>query len=234
MGAAHEEVLGPVSVEELVEEVDEHGAVVRVVTRGVMRADRLRHRAVYIVVLSTDGRLLVHRRADDKDVWPSRWDMAAGGVVGVDEPWEDAARRELAEELGIDARAFEHLGGGVVRRRRRAALGEVYLVVSDGPFHFADGEVAEARPSTATSSTRCSVRRSFCPDSIALALPHRGGSPGLNQARRPKCQTCSAEWGHGHRHRDPATAGPQRRPPLSDAPAASPCVARWALAQGRP
>lgn len=171
MGAAHEEVLGPVSVEELVEEVDEHGAVVRVVTRGVMRADRLRHRAVYIVVLSTDGRLLVHRRADDKDVWPSRWDMAAGGVVGVDEPWEDVARRELAEELGIDARAFEHLGGGAYVDDDVQLVGEVYLVVSDGPFHFVDGEVAEARTVDRHELDTMLGSRSFCPDSIALALP---------------------------------------------------------------
>ena len=67
-----------------------------------MRAENLRHRSVAIIVTSSDGRLLVHRRADHKDVFPGLWDLAAGGVVAPGETYELAAERELAEELGID------------------------------------------------------------------------------------------------------------------------------------
>src|SRR5690606_9429424 len=58
--------------DEELEEVDEAGRVVRVVTRAEMRAANLRHRAVGIVVRRPgDGAVLVHRRAPWKDVWPS-------------------------------------------------------------------------------------------------------------------------------------------------------------------
>jgi isopentenyldiphosphate isomerase len=165
-----------VSAEELVEEVDEHGAVRRVVTRAEMRAGRLRHRAVYIVVVSHDGRVVVHRRSDQKDLWPSRWDVAAGGVVGVGEGWEEAARRELAEELGIDVSEgvgpdLVHVGGGRYDDDDVHLLGEVYLVVSDGPFRFADGEVVEVRTVDRDELAAMSGSLPFCPDSIALALP---------------------------------------------------------------
>jgi isopentenyldiphosphate isomerase len=165
-----------VASDELVEEIDEDGNVLRVVTRGVMRAGRLRHRAVYILVLSHDGRLLVHRRSDQKDLWPSRWDVAAGGVVGVDEAWEPAARRELAEELGVglsgaDDPALRHLGGGRYDDDDVHLLGEVFLFVGDGPFRFSDGEVVEARSVDRDELDSMLVSLPFCPDSIALALP---------------------------------------------------------------
>ena len=135
----------PGAGDELVDVVDEHDRVVATVTRRRMRAERLRHRAVFIVVASSAGRLLVHRRSDGKDLWPGRWDVAVGGVVGAGEAYDDAARRELAEELGIDA-----------PRRCRSAparyadddvdlVARCYRVVHDGPFRFADGEVVEAR-----------------------------------------------------------------------------------------
>lgn len=130
---------------ELVEEIDHHGKVVRIVTRSQMRAEVLRHRCTYVIVRRpSDGAVLVHRRAVWKDQWPDRWDLAFGGVCGVDEDWEQSARRELAEEAGVDAAAMDvelvDLGAvefeGDVR-----VLGRVYEVSTDGPFTFTDGEV---------------------------------------------------------------------------------------------
>ena len=96
--------------EELVDVVDEHDVVIGTVTRAEMRAGRLRHRAVSIAVIGSDGRLLIHRRAHTKDIWPGWWDIAAGGVVGAGESYDQAARRELAEELGVHADRLEPLG----------------------------------------------------------------------------------------------------------------------------
>jgi len=96
---------------EPVEELDALGKPLRVVTRAEMRAGNLRHRAVYVLVLDRAGRLLAHRRADWKDVWPGRWDVAFGGVAGVGEAPLETARRELAEEAGVAA-PLERLGEG--------------------------------------------------------------------------------------------------------------------------
>ncbi|RDF41416.1 NUDIX domain-containing protein, partial [Acinetobacter baumannii] len=74
--------------DELVEGVDLDGAVTGIVTRRAMRTGRLRHRATFIAVLDDDGRLLIHQRSAAKDLWPSRWDIAAGGVAAVGETWE--------------------------------------------------------------------------------------------------------------------------------------------------
>ena len=99
---------------ELVEEVDERGRVVRVVTRATMRAENLRHRNIGVVVRRPTGAVVVHRRADWKDVHPSLWDIVFGGVPAVGEDDADAAVRELAEEAGlvVDAADLEELCRG--------------------------------------------------------------------------------------------------------------------------
>jgi 8-oxo-dGTP pyrophosphatase MutT (NUDIX family) len=158
---------------ELVEEVALDGTVLRVVTRAEMRAQRLRHRCVYLLVVH-EGRLLVHQRAPDKDVWPGRWDVAAGGVVTAGEAWDHAARRELAEELGIEAEVVE-LGEAAWEDDTVAVLGRVYVVEHPGPFHFDDGEVVAARFVDADALDELLAGGATCPDSVAVALPYVQG-----------------------------------------------------------
>mgnify|MGYP000751623903 CR=1 FL=1 len=93
---------------QLVEHVDEDGAVIEIVTRAEMRARTLRHRSVYVAVLDSDDRLLVHKRADWKDVFPGAWDLAFGGICDVGEDWLASAHRELMEEAGVSGELTDH------------------------------------------------------------------------------------------------------------------------------
>lgn len=157
--------------EELVDVVDDDDNVIATVTRAQMRARRLQHRSVGIAVLSSDGRLLIHRRSDAKDIWPGWWDIAAGGVVASGETYEEAASRELDEELGVTDCEIEFLGQAHYVDDELAAICRGYRVVHDGPFTFADGEVAEARWVTFDELDSMRATHRFLPDSIALLLP---------------------------------------------------------------
>lgn len=163
---------------ELVEVVDASDRVIEVVTRARMRAENLLHRSVAIAVFGTDGRLLVHRRSDAKDVWPGRWDVCVGGVVAVGESYDEAAARELAEEIGVEidpgARPLRHVADGRYDDEHVRTITRLYVVEHDGPFHFADGEVTEARLVTPDELRILSARETFLPDSWTLALPHLG------------------------------------------------------------
>ncbi|MBI4882655.1 MAG: NUDIX domain-containing protein, partial [Actinobacteria bacterium] len=156
---------------ERVEVVDDDDNVIAVVSRARMRAENLRHRAVSIAVLSSDRRLLVHRRADTKDVWPGMWDLAAGGVVGVGESYRHAAERELAEELGIVAEGWEHLGEARFEDDSVSLIGHGFTVIHDGPFRFTDGEIAEVRWVTRGELDELLTVERFVPDNLALLLP---------------------------------------------------------------
>lgn len=161
------------AADELVEVVDEHGHVERLVTRAEMRAGNLRHRSVAVVVVTTTGELVAHRRADWKDVWPGRWDVCFGGVTAVGEGWRTAASRELAEEAGVDVdpAQLRELGRGAFRDAEVSTHARVYLAVHDGPFHAVDDEVAELVRVPLGDLDGWLAGRSLCADSETLVVP---------------------------------------------------------------
>jgi isopentenyldiphosphate isomerase len=164
---------GAVSGEQ-VDLVDEHDRVLGVVSRAEMRAGRLLHRCVFVAVVHPDGRLLIHRRSEHKDVWPGWLDLAVGGVVAAGEAYDTAARREVAEEVGLDDAMPVGIDDGVARLYRDdmvALLGRCYRVVHPGPFTFADGEVVEARWVDRAELAHLLATERFLPDSLALLLP---------------------------------------------------------------
>ena len=158
------------SGEELVDELDEMGQVVGEVPRSIMRQQNLLHRSVFVVVRNDADELLVHRRASWKDIWPDAWDIAVSGVVGAGEAWELAAARELAEELGV-AGELAYLGEGSYEDDAVREVARIYQVRTEGPFDFADGEIAEALWVPTGEVREWLADRLVCPDSLALVLP---------------------------------------------------------------
>ena len=73
--------------------MDRDGTVVGSAPRSVVRRDNLLHASTAVLVRDSEGRIYVHRRADDKDWAPSHHDCCAGGVGrewrGVNGPGHD-------------------------------------------------------------------------------------------------------------------------------------------------
>lgn len=111
--------------------------------RDRMRRENLPHGATAVLVRRSTGELYVHRRADTKDVWPGRHDCAAGGVLQAGEEPDDAAVRELAEELGIEGVVLVPLGRRWYRDLDTWYLAFAYTTTWDGEIRFADGEVTD-------------------------------------------------------------------------------------------
>lgn len=163
--------------EQLVEWVDSEGTVVQVVSRSRMRAERLRHRCVYVAVLDPHDRVVVHRRAEWKDVWAGYWDIAFGGVAGVGEVWPAAARRELAEEAGIEAVSLQELGRFAYDDQQVSLLGRAYRVRTAADVSPGDGEVAAVDHVALPDLANWAASRPTCPDSVACVLPLLTASP---------------------------------------------------------
>jgi isopentenyldiphosphate isomerase len=155
---------------EVVDVVDGAGQVIRTATRAEVRAGNLRHRTVFIAVVSSGGELLVHRRADGKDVWPGAWDLAFGGVVDAGESWEAAAARELAEEAGLHTE-LAYLGEGSYEDDQVREVARVYLTRHDGEVTFVDGEVTETAWVALDDLRAWIGQRDVCPDSVAVVAP---------------------------------------------------------------
>ncbi|MEV4504462.1 NUDIX domain-containing protein [Streptomyces klenkii] len=91
----------PQPADEVLDIVDEQDRVVGRAARGDAYARGLRHRCVFVLARDGEGRIFVHRRTAGKLVFPSRYDMFVGGVVGTGESYDEAALREAEEELGV-------------------------------------------------------------------------------------------------------------------------------------
>lgn len=155
---------------ELVEELDEDGRVVGVVNRSEMRARNLWHRNVIVMVRRSSGALVVHQRADWKDVFPSMWDMAFSGVPAVGESWLEAAARELAEEAGLAVAPGDlaDLGPRVCDIGDIRWHGRVFQVTDDRELTPADGEVVALDEVPMSDLPAWITQTPVCPDSVEL------------------------------------------------------------------
>lgn len=87
--------------EEIFDVVDENDEVMEQLPRSEVHRRKLQHRAVHVFLFRSDGWLLIHKRSDTKEEFPSVWTSSCSGHVSAGEDYEAAAVRELFEELGV-------------------------------------------------------------------------------------------------------------------------------------
>lgn len=89
-------------MEEYFDIIDEQGRVIRQATRAECHTDpKLIHRTVHVLVIDARERIFLQKRSPDKDIQPGKWDTSVGGHLNAGETSDQAARRELEEELGV-------------------------------------------------------------------------------------------------------------------------------------
>lgn len=165
------------SPEELVTIVDTENRVVGSAPRREMRARNLPHRAAYVLVFNGRGELFVQRRTAAKDVYPSHWDTAAGGVVLAGESYDEAAARELEEELGLRgvplAAHFDlyHEDAGI------RVWGRVYSCEAEGPFELQAEEVEDGRFLGVERALALARREPFTPDGLRVLRQYLEARP---------------------------------------------------------
>ena len=153
--------------DELVDITDADGRVIGVVTRCEMREKRLPHRCTYVLVCDTQGRLFVHLRTPTKDVFPSHFDVAVGGVLAAGESFDAGARRELAEELGIAADPVP-LFPFRYADERTVVHAMVYRLTHDGPFVYQPEEVVSGEFVPVEQVPQRIRTQPFCPDGVEV------------------------------------------------------------------
>ena len=69
------------------------------IKRGSPLSDGEYHLVVHICIFNSAGEMLIQQRQSFKEGWPNLWDVTAGGSVLSGESSNQAASRELFEEL---------------------------------------------------------------------------------------------------------------------------------------
>jgi isopentenyldiphosphate isomerase len=158
--------------DDLVDVVDDAGAVVGRATRREMRARRLPHRGTYVLVFDRAGRLFVHLRTTTKDVYPSHWDVCIGGVVAAGESFDDGAARELEEELGVSA-PLERLFAFDYADPATVVQGMAYRTRHEGPFRLQPEEIVRGEFATLDDVVERAHWAPFCPDGLLVLRRYR-------------------------------------------------------------
>jgi 8-oxo-dGTP pyrophosphatase MutT (NUDIX family) len=148
--------------------VNELDQVVGRDTRELIHRRHDIHRGVHILVINTRGELLLQQRALTVDYYPGYWDASAGGQVAAGETYEQAAARELAEELGCQHGPLQLIGTYDAFSPRQREKRAVFTHDCDGPFVPAEVIAqlrfltpAEIRSSVQRDSVTEGFRRSF-------------------------------------------------------------------------
>ncbi|MGL5096163.1 MAG: NUDIX hydrolase, partial [Planctomycetia bacterium] len=141
-------------------------------TRAEVRSRRLPHRCTYLLVFNRRGDLFIHLRTPDKDMFPSYWDVTAGGVLASGEAFFDGAGRELAEELGVKAEP-EPMFPLRYQDDRCDVHGWVYRVFHDGPFTLQPEEIVTGEFVPLRDLPARIERDPFCPDGLKALAEYR-------------------------------------------------------------
>ncbi|MDQ6622192.1 MAG: NUDIX domain-containing protein, partial [Verrucomicrobiota bacterium] len=120
--------------------VDENDHVTGEAPRGEVHGNNLRHRAVHLLLFNDAGELFLQKRSKWKDRHPCVWDSSAAGHVDAGEEYDQAAARELREELGIET-PLERLLKLPASEQTGQEFIWLYRGRYNGPFQLARSEI---------------------------------------------------------------------------------------------
>lgn len=161
--------------DELVALVNEQNEVIGEATRGRMRAERLLHRATYILVFNSAGRIYVQKRTMTKDIYPGFWDPVAGGVVAAGESYEQGAERELAEEMVIRGVPLTAHFDFFYENERSQVWGRAFSCQWDGPVTPQPEEVQYVELMTPDEIRARAATEAFTPDGLVVVERYLSG-----------------------------------------------------------
>ncbi len=83
--------------------IDTYNKVIGKASRKEIHLKGLKHRGFVILLKNSKGQILIQKRSSSKDMCPGCWDVSVAGHPLFNESYEQAAKRRMKEELGINA-----------------------------------------------------------------------------------------------------------------------------------
>ncbi len=87
--------------DELLDIVNDDDVVIAQEMRSTVHRQGLQHRGVHVLLVTSEGQLLVQQRGKYQDTFPMALDCSVSEHVKAGEDYRQAAERGMAEELGL-------------------------------------------------------------------------------------------------------------------------------------
>jgi len=120
--------------------VDQSDWVIGSAPRGQVHANNLLHRAVHLLIFNSAEEVFLQLRSRRKDRHPLLWDSSAAGHVNAGEECDQAAARELTEELGIQI-PLEKVAKLTAPERTDCEFVSLYYGSHDGELRLNQNEI---------------------------------------------------------------------------------------------
>jgi len=130
---------------ELLDVVDENDNVIGQEERDVCLAKNLLHRSVHVFVFNSKGELLLQKRSMKKKIFPGRWCASCSGHVSAGQTYEEAAVRELEEEIGVSVENLKFVAKFFDLNPVDSEIAKLYTTSHEGPFKIQEEEVDEVK-----------------------------------------------------------------------------------------
>lgn len=140
---------------ELFDIVDEDDRVIGQTNRKEANSNKsLTHRSIGVAVFNSCGEMYLQQRSATKDTDPLKWTISCSGHVTstgrIDSStslslYEEAAHRELEEELGIKNLKLEPVVKYICRAPCETEMVMLFKAKSDGPFKLHPQEIIQGK-----------------------------------------------------------------------------------------
>ena len=128
--------------DEIFDVVDENDNVIGQRPRAEVHRLNLLHRSVHVLVFNTSGAIFLQKRSMAKDCNPGVWDASVSGHLNAGEDYATCARRETAEEIGLELDGVpEYLFKLPADPDTAYEFSCVYRTIADGPFELQYSEI---------------------------------------------------------------------------------------------
>jgi isopentenyl-diphosphate delta-isomerase len=103
----------------------------------------LLHPATNIILFNQQGEVLLQQRSENKDLYPGQWTTSTSGHLKLEETYQQAAAREIKEELGIDypVGKLQPLGKYLNRTAEETELVGFFAGIYNGGVDFNKEEI---------------------------------------------------------------------------------------------
>lgn len=125
--------------------VDKDDNIIDYRTRAECHSDKsLIHRSTCVIIFNSKGEIALQKRSMTKDLYPGYYALSASGHVGKGETYEEAAKREMSEEIGIEV-PITFVTKFLFHAPLETEYNTIFTAKSDGPFVINKEEVEEIK-----------------------------------------------------------------------------------------
>jgi len=132
-------------MDEILVIVDEEDNEVGKMPRKEVEEEAVLHRSGNVIVKNDKGEIFVHQRKIGKFPFSGMWDIKVGGAIPYGESYEDAAKRELYEEIGVKDIELKFLFKQKTRSNVQNTNREVFMCIWNGAVKLQEEEIEQGR-----------------------------------------------------------------------------------------